>query len=619
MAAKPRRLVALASMVVTHSKRRRFGHWLREERPEAAAQSPPSVHRAAWWKVMCLTGVDYFSTLGYQPGIAFLAAGLLSPLATLILVLVTLFAALPTYQRIAEQSPHGQGSIAVLENLLPRWRGKALVLILLGFAATDFVITMTLSAADATAHIIENPFVPRAFDHPIAVTLVLLGALSAIFLKGFKEAVGLAVTIVAIYLAMNIVVLTWGMWTVIGQPALVFDWRAALAVEYASPTRMLLAAAIVFPKLALGLSGFETGVAVMPLVEGGSSDPTLAIQERIRNTKKLLRSAAIVMSVMLIASSIITTLLIPAAAHQPGGPANDRALAYLAHEHLGELFGTLYDLSTITILWFAGASAMAGLLNLVPRYLPRYGMAPEWAKSRRPLVIVIGAITFAITLIFDASVDAQAGAYATGVLVLMTSSAMAVMLIAERAGQVRARVVFGVITAVFVYTTAANIIERPEGHQDRVDVHPVDHPVVDALARAAGDGAARARRVARRESGGVRHGGRGPPCASHHRESAGYGSAGGIRQQAARSARLAPPQPGGAGAVRRGSARRCVRVQRQARGRRRGCRRSSRASGARDPRCPTRSPRCCCTCAIARASSRMRTSGGPRAIRSRTS
>ena len=417
-----------------------------------------------WWRVMCLTGVDYFSTLGYQPGIAALAAGAVSPIATLVLVALTLLGALPVYRRVAQESPNGEGSIAMLEHLLPFWKGKIFVLVLLGFAATDFVITMTLSAADASAHLIENPHLePYLHGQQVVVTLVLLALLGAVFLRGFTEAIGIAVVLVALYLALNVAVLAVGIAQVVREPQHLTDWTTALTASHGNPLMVVVVALVVFPKLALGLSGFETGVAVMPHVQGDATDEPGRPTGRIRGTRRLLTAAAVTMSVFLVASSTVTTLLIPAAEFQPGGEANGRALAYLAHAHLGSTFGTVYDASTVAILWFAGASAMAGLLNLIPRYLPRYGMAPAWTRAVRPLVLVLTLVGFGITWAFDADVDAQGGAYATGVLVLITSAAVAVTLAARRARQRRLTWCFGVIAAVFGYTTATNVVERPDG------------------------------------------------------------------------------------------------------------------------------------------------------------
>ena len=418
----------------------------------------------AWWKVMCLTGVDYFSTLGYQPGIAFLAAGLLSPMATIILVLLTLFGALPVYRRVAEESPHGQGSISMLERLLPFWRGKLFVLVLLGFALTDFIITITLSAADAAAHAVENPHMP-AYLHgkEMWVTLFLVALLGAVFLRGFSEAIGVAVALVVAYLALNAVVIAVGVVHVLRHGHVVPDWWHSLTLEHGNVALMIAVSLTLFPKLALGMSGFETGVAVMGHVKGDPDDRPRRPAGRIRNTKRLLTTAAIIMSVYLIASSLVTTWLIPAKEFETGGSANGRALAYLAHLYLGDTFGTAYDLSTILILWFAGASAMAGMLNLIPRYLPRYGMSPEWAGATRPLVLVLTATALFITWIFDANVDAQGGAYATGVLVLMSSASVAVALAGRKARQKGWTVAFVAISLVMAYTTIDNVRERPDG------------------------------------------------------------------------------------------------------------------------------------------------------------
>ncbi len=441
--------------------------WLMKghEKSEEGIYEQPGEHPThAWWQVMCLTGVDYFSTLGYQPGIAALAAGALSPIATLILVLLTLFGALPIYRRVSEESPHGEGSISMLEKLLSWWTGKLMVLCLLGFVATDFIITITLSAADATAHIVENPLFPSMFSHhTIAVTLVLVSTLGAIFLKGFKEAIGIAVVLVLVYLALNAVVIGVGFVHVAHNMALVTHWKDALFRSHGNPLMMIGASLLLFPKLALGLSGFETGVAVMPMVKGTAGDSHEKPLGRIQNTRKLLLWAALVMSAYLITSSFITTVLIPPEEFAKGGKANGRALAYLAHEFLGQNFGTVYDVSTILILWFAGASAMAGLLNIVPRYLPRYGMAPDWTRATRPLVLVYVAIGFLVTVMFKADVDAQGGAYATGVLVLMSSGSLAVTISAFKKGRKTAGAGFVLITLVFFYTTIVNVIERSDG------------------------------------------------------------------------------------------------------------------------------------------------------------
>ncbi len=484
------------------------------EQPGAPAEPAKHIpHQSFWLFVMCLTGVDYFSTLGYQPSIAYQNAGLLAPIATVVLVLVTLFGALPIYAYVAKKSFEGQGSIGMLAKLVSGWPGKVMVLVLLGFAATGFVITKTLSAADAAVHLLENPNWPwqpgpGETAQLIAVTMLLLMLLGAMFMRGFREVIGLAAVIVAVYLTLNLVVLGAGVNYLIDHPEKWHAWIIRLERgewylahnplgSVAGFGGMLAVSLLLFPKLALGLSGFETGVAVAAHVRGRADDDPKNPMGRIANIRKLLITAAVIMSVYLLATSVVISTLIEPEEITPvkaeGGlpkdtngkelkhvedwpktPAAGRALAYIAHGQggygksicrlFGPTFGTIYDISTIVILWFAGASAMVGLLNLVPQYLPRYGMAPEWASAVRPLVLLFTGVNLLVTWVFKANVDAQGGAYATGVLMLMTSACVASVIDVwrEREGRWYQRLSwrFVLITAVFVYTTVANEVEK---------------------------------------------------------------------------------------------------------------------------------------------------------------
>lgn len=433
-----------------------------------------------WFSALCLTGLDYFSSLAYQPGIALMAVGALAPFASLLLVAITLFGALPTYIEVTKRSFSGQGSIAMLESLLSGWTGKFCVLGLIAFAVTDFFITITLSASDAAAHIVENPYFSRFLGHSnlgISITLVLL--LGLVFYVGIKEAIAIAVSLTIPFMILTGVIIVHCGLMIWQEPGLLQNWLHD-PVFQTDTSSLVLVTLLAFPKLALGLSGFETGVSVMPLIhdeqqkKGHISHAVTGFHsipvKRIRSTRKLLISAASIMSVYLLGSSVVTSVLLKQADAADGGKASGRALSYLAHEYLGNGFATVYDTFTVVILWFAGASAMAALLAIIPRYLPRFGMAPRWVELRRPLVMLLTSIAILILLIFDASVNAQSGAYATGVLAVVLSASIAVSLSLWKEYKQEKRYVlrvkslfFVLISTAFLYTLVDNVHERPDG------------------------------------------------------------------------------------------------------------------------------------------------------------
>jgi hypothetical protein len=425
---------------------------------------------------MCLIGVDYFSSLAYQPSITFEVAGLLGPLATLVVVALTLGGALPVYAYVAGQSPLGQGSVALLERLVYGWRGKTLIVLLLGFAATDFVMNKTLSLADAAEHMNRNewppwhqfleelrdqtkdvvhstlgPMAANYLDKQMIVT-ILLGILGYIFWavirKGFtRKVIALSVVIVGLYLLVNAVVVGSGLCYLAGHPETAQAWYAKATTgrgPWSPPLAghsgwMVVALCLLFfPQLALGLSGFEMSMVVMQQVRGQPGDDRTHPRGRIRNTRKLLVTAALIMSVYLLGSVFVTATLIPPEALQADGQASNRALAYLAHGGdladgqagarlnplFGHVFGSLYDLCTVLILCLAGTSVMTSLQNLVPPFLLRFGMEFQWVDAWGVLFGLFALTNLAVTLWFRASVEAQRGAYATGVLVVISSACL---------------------------------------------------------------------------------------------------------------------------------------------------------------------------------------------------
>jgi hypothetical protein len=465
---------------------------------------------------MCLIGVDYFSSLAYQPSITFEVAEKYGPLATVGVVLATLFGLLPLYFYVAGQSPQGEGAIALMERHLRGWRGKTLVLLMLGFAATDFVMTKTLSLADAAEHVIFNHNVQwentlktvedqtrevlREHFHPALaiylnkqmVVTILLGILGFFFWfiirRGFnRRVVGLAVVLVATYLALTAVIVVSGLWYLADHRVLFDRWYESIGSGGSGPTTALDWWTIIglcvlfFPQLSLGLSGFEMSMVVMPQVKGDPGDDPRRPEGRIRNTRKLLVTAALIMSVYLIGSVLVTTLLMPASGFQVNGKQTYRALAYLAHGGqlvngesaavlnplFGSWFGSLYDVVTVLILSLAGTSVITSLQALLPRFLLRFGMEQKWSQTWGILFGAFALVNLGVTVWFRASVSEQRGAYATGVLVSITCTGLLTVVDrwSKRPGPWLRRLPWGsaLITLGFLTTTVIVIVVNPAG------------------------------------------------------------------------------------------------------------------------------------------------------------
>ena len=438
--------------------------------------APQRTH--AWLLVLTLVGVDYFSTLAYLPSMAVAAAGPLAPLAAGGVVLVTFLLALPIYWYVVGRSPDGRGATGLLEDLTPGWRGKMIVLTLLGFAAADFVITRSLSLADAAIHLIHNPHGQRLLAR---LPQTFLGEDPASWSWWERGAALIMAPQVAVTLGLSIV--SFGLWQLIKDGlSRRMLWTTALAtLVYLTLVAIVIVSGLAylgrhpeiweatiaslhvgdgadaagdlierrwewlkivlwsFPQMALGLSGFEMIMTVAPQVRGRGDDTPEKPVGRIRNTRKLMLTAASIMAVYLVSAVSVTSLLVPRSALAPGGAAEHRALAYLAHGSLladgatgealsplfGENFGDVFDLSTALVLCLAGISVTLGLKNLLPHYLHRLGMEVGWAGKVGAILHLLNAIILIVTVVFRASPSSQQWAYATSVLVLLGGAAIA--------------------------------------------------------------------------------------------------------------------------------------------------------------------------------------------------
>jgi hypothetical protein len=352
----------------------------------------------------------------------------------------------------------------MLEDLLSFWKAKIFVLCLLGFVATAWLVTMNLSTADATAHLVKNPFVADFLQgREVIITLLLLVVLGAVFLKGFKEAIGVAVVVVGAYLLLNLVVVAVGLYESVANPRYVTDWSEVLFTSYGNPLTMTGVLLLIFPAPgvgALGLRDRREPDATGRRRQGGH--PTASRRPRPqhaqdadygRNNHELLPARD-----ELRYCGAHTARGVPArrggqgsSASLPGTRAPGQRLRHgLRREHDNHFV-------------VRGGVCAGGALEHSAALPPPIRHGPEWAWAVRPLVLVYIASAMAITIIFKASVDAQAGAYATGVLAMMASAAIAVTISARHAGSRLGAVAFGLITLIFLYGLVANVIDRPDG------------------------------------------------------------------------------------------------------------------------------------------------------------